>query len=288
MGRTPVVVVVLLLAGCAAEDGAPAGQGTPPVGAPPVGAPTVSAPPAVAGIEAEAVRLRSDVTAGRRLQVRISDTGPAPFTVTSVQLDTPGFAALPPRDTATEFTPGRVIDLPVERGAVDCATRPEPAAARLTVVRPDGTTEELRVPLGGDTLARLHAQECAAEALLAVVDVRVEDLAGEGDTLAGDVVLTRRSGDDEIVVSELSPSVVLAPVPHRQLPLRLAPGEERLELPVTFDATRCDPHALAETKQPFVFPVRVTVGDGEDALVDLPLDDGQRARLQEFLTSACR
>ncbi len=283
MGRTPVVAVVLLLAGCAAEGGAPAAQGTPPVAVP-----TVSAPPPVAGIEAEAVRLRSDVTAGRRLQVRISDTGPAPFTVTSVQLDTPGFAALPPRDTSTEFTPGQVIDLPVERGAVDCAARPDPAAARLTVVRPDGSTEELRVPLAGDTLARLHAQECAAEALLDVVDLRVEDLAGEGATLAGDVVLTRRSGDEEIVVSEVSPSVVLAPVPQRELPVRLAPGEDRLELPVSFDAARCDPHALAETKQPFVFPVRVTVGDGEDAVVDLPLDDGQRARLQEFLTSACR
>ncbi len=284
MGRTPVGVVVLLLAGCAAEGGAPAAQGTPP----PVSAPSVSAPPAVAGIEAEAVRLRSDVTAGRRLQVRIADTGSAPFTVTSVQLDTPGFAALPPRDTSTEFGPGRVIDLPVERGAVDCATPPDPAAARLTVVRPDGSTEELRVPLAGDTLARLHAQECAAEALLDVVDVRVEGLAGSGDTLAGDVVLTRRSGEDEIVVSELSPSVVLAPVPRRELPVRLAPGEDRLELPVTFDAARCDPHALAETKQPFVFPLRVTVGDGEDAVVDLPLDDGQRAQLQEFLTSACR
>jgi hypothetical protein len=278
MGRTPVVVLAVLLAGCAAEGGAPAAPGTP----------TVSGPPAVAGIEAEAVRLRSDVTAGRRLQVRIADTGAAPFTVTSVQLDTPGFAVLPPRDTATEFTPGRVIDLPVERGAVDCAAPPDPAAARLTVLRPDGSTEQLLVPLGGDTLARLHAQECAAEAVLDAVDVRVEHLAADGDTLAGDVVLTRRSGDDEVVVSELSPSVVLAPVPQRDLPVRLASGDERLELPVTFDAQRCDPHALAETKQPFVFPLRVTVGDGEDAVLDLPLDDGQRARLQDFLTRACR
>src|SRR4051812_35863379 len=266
MRRTPVVVVALLLAGCATEDGAPAAQGTPTVAMP-----TPSGPPAVAGVEAQAVRLRSDGTAGRRLQVRITEAGGAPVTVTSVQLDTPGFAVLPARDTSTEFTPGRVIDLPVERGAVDCATPLDPAAARLTVVRPDGSTEELLVPLGGDTLARLHAQECAADAVLEVVDVRVEDLAEDGDTLAGEVVLARRSGHDEIVVSELSPSVVLMPVPQRELPVRLAPGEERLELPVTFDADRCDPHALAETKQPFVFPLRVTVGDGEDAVLDLPL-----------------
>src|SRR4051812_9150414 len=282
MRRAPVVLAALLLAGCGAADDAPVAA------PPPTTRPTAEAVPVVPGIEAEAVRLRSDVAAGRRLQVRVTDTGAAPFTVTSVQLDTPGFAVLPARETSTALTPGRVIDLPVEYGAVHCATPTGPAAGRLVVVRPDGTTEQLRVPLAGDTLARLYADECAAEAVLAGGDVAGGGPGGDGDTLAGDVVLTRRSGDQDVVVSALRPSVVLEPVPQRELPVRLAGDDDRLVLPVTFDAQRCDPHALAETKQPFVFPMHVTVGDGAEVVVDLPLDDAQRVQLQEFLGRVCR
>ena len=276
MRAGPVVVVALLLAGCTAAEPPTPAAGTSPT----------DAVPAVEGIEAEAVRLRSDVAAGRRLQVRVTDTGAAPFTVTAVALDAPGFTALPPRAADTGFTPGRLIDLPVEYGPVDCAVAPGPAAARLTVVRPGGEAEELRVPLAGDTLARLHADECAAQAVLAAVDVAVTDLAGAGDTLAGDLVLTRRSGDEEVAVTALGPSVVLEPV-LADLPATLRPAADRLRLPVTFDAGRCDPHALAETKQPFVFPLHLTVGDGPDVHLDLPLDDAHRARLQAFLGRVC-
>ena len=55
-----------------------------------------------------------------------------------------------------------------------------------------------------------------------------------------------------------------------------------------FDAARCYLHALAETKQPFNFPMLVTVGDGEPVPIALPLDDGQRQRLQELLSRGVR
>src|SRR6476469_6315780 len=68
--------------------------------------------PAVPGIAAEAVRLRTDEAVGGQVQVRITDTGDAPFTVTSVALDSAGFAALPATKVTAEYAPGRVIDLP--------------------------------------------------------------------------------------------------------------------------------------------------------------------------------
>ncbi|MCZ2838266.1 hypothetical protein [Modestobacter sp. VKM Ac-2985] len=49
----------------------------------------------------------------------------------------------------------------------------------------------------------------------------------------------------------------------------------------------CEPHVLAETEQPFVLPLRLAVGDGEDVVVDLPLDIGQAAQLQELLGRVC-
>jgi hypothetical protein len=53
--------------------------------------------PAVPGIDAEAVRLRTDEAVGGRFQVRITDTGDDGFTVTAVALDSPGSPPCRPR-----------------------------------------------------------------------------------------------------------------------------------------------------------------------------------------------
>lgn len=279
VGAVGAVAAALLLAGCSA--------GRSPAAAPSsiaAASPTVVAVP---GLTAEAVRLRTDEALGGQVQVRVANTGDAVFTVTSVQLDSPGFVVLPATAAATEYEPRRVIDLPTPFGAVDCAAEPDPAAARLTVVRPDGAVEHLQVPLAGRTLAQVHGEECGVQAVAEVVDVSVRDLAGSGETLTGAVVLSRRAGDEPIEVSFLAGSVVLEPVPDRELPVTLAPGDPELRLPVTFDAERCDPHALGETKKPFVFPLTVAVGDGPAVAVDLPIDEAQRAQLGELLARVC-
>ncbi|TWH74540.1 hypothetical protein JD78_03081 [Modestobacter roseus] len=264
---------LLALAACAAPP--------PPV---PVTEPTV---PPVAGIAAEAVRLRTDEAVGGQVHLRITDTGTAAFTVTSVALDSPGFRAVAPHEVRTEFPPGRTFALPVQYGEVACDADVEPAAARLTVVRPDGAVEDLRVPLAGDDLARVHAEECAVAAALAAVGVTVEGFSGTGVTLGGEVVVRRRAADGPVRVLALQRSVVLEPVPGRELPEVLAAGDEELRLPVTVRSASCEPHVLAETKQPFVFPLRVQIGAAEEVAVDLPLDDGQRRQLQELLGRVC-
>ncbi|WP_138731640.1 hypothetical protein [Modestobacter excelsi] len=274
------LVLVVVLAGCSGAD--------EPAAAPAVSStPAAEVLPEVPGIAGEAVQLRTDAALGGQVQVRLTDTGPAPFTVTSVQLDSPGFAPVPARAVAAAYAPGQTIDLPTPFGAVDCATGVDPVAARVTVVRPEGTTEELRVPLAGDTMAQVHDAECAVERVLAVVGIAVEDLTEAGTTTTGVVVLTRRSGDDPVEVTRLGGSVVLQPVLEDDLPVTLPSDRDELRLPVTFDAARCDPHALAETKKPFVFPLAVTVGDGGSVPVDLPLDDAQKAQLEEFLGRVC-
>ncbi|WP_324274621.1 hypothetical protein [Blastococcus brunescens] len=58
--------------------------------------------------------------------------------MTAVALDSPGFTAVPPTTVTAEFPPGRVIDLPTPYGTPVCDARPQPAAARLTVVRAGG------------------------------------------------------------------------------------------------------------------------------------------------------
>ncbi|WP_175484127.1 hypothetical protein [Modestobacter sp. DSM 44400] len=50
--------------------------------------------------------LRTDEAVGRQVQVRLTDTGTAPFTVTAVAIDSPGLVALPPTVVHTTFAPG--------------------------------------------------------------------------------------------------------------------------------------------------------------------------------------
>jgi hypothetical protein len=283
--RCAAVALVVLTAGCAAsaDPGADAPSSAVTATTSLSAGPTV---PPVPGIEAEAVRQRTDEAIGNQVQVRITNTGEDPFTVTSVALDSPGFAPVPPRQASTEFTPGRTIDLPVTFGEPRCEVAAEPAAARLTVVRPDGSTEDLRVPLAAEIMTRIHGEECAVLALLEVVDVEVVDLVDDDEALLTDLRLSRRSGDEPVTVARVSRSVILD-VTGEELPVELTGDQDELSTPLVFTSATCDPHALAETKKPYVFPLEVTVGDGEPVVMDLPVDDDLRAGLERLVNRVC-
>ena len=275
-----IALVVALAAGC----GSPAGTGS---SASPSATLSSGPPvPPVAGIAAEAVRLRTDEAVGGQVQVRVTNTGDQPFTVTSVAIDSPGFAPLPPRAETATYRPRQVIDLPTPFGDPVCAVAAQPAAARLTVVRADGTTEELRVPLAADVLDRIHAGECAVEGVLAVVDIQVDGLHDDGDGSTGTLTLTRRGGAEPVTVTRLSRSVLIEPTIDG-LPLRLTGGADTASASVRFTPASCDPHVLAETKQPYLFVLGVDVGDQDEVPVDLPLDDGDRAALAAMVQRVC-
>jgi hypothetical protein len=242
--------------------------------------------PPVPGIEAEAVRQRTDEALGRQVQTRVTNTGDAPFTVTSVALDSPGFAPLPPRAETATYQPKQVIDLPTPFGDAICGTAAQPAAALLTVVRPDGTSRDVRVPLSADVLDLIHEQTCAAEAVLAVADIQVSDLQDDGDGSTGTLTLTRQSGSQAVTVTRLGRSVLLAPT-VADLPLRLASGAGSASTAISFTPASCDPHVLAETKKPYVFVLSMTVGDGDEVPVDLPLDQGDKDALAAMVQRVC-
>jgi len=278
------VLVAGLTAACGSSSASSSGTTT----AAPTTASLSSGPavPPVSGIEAEAVRLRTDEALGGQVQTRVTNTGDTPFTVTSVALDSPGFAPLPPRAETATYQPGQVIDLPTPFGDAVCDTAAQPAAALLTVVRPDGTTEDLRVPLSADVLDLIHEQTCAAEAVLALADIEVGDLHDDGDGSTGTLTLTRQSGSQTLTVTRLGRSVVLAPTVG-DLPLRLAGDAQTASSPITFTPASCDAHVLAETKQPYVFVLGVRVDDGDEVPVDLPLEQGDRDALAAMVQRVC-
>ena len=284
MRWTATALAVLL---CAACGGAPSSAS--PSSAPsssPTPSPGPAVPP-VAGIEAEAVQLRTDAAVGGQVQVRVTATGGEPFTVTSVAIDSPGFAPLPDRAVTAAYAPGQTIDLTTPFGEVVCDRAAEPAAARLAVVRPDGRSEVLRVPLAAEDLTEIHADACAARAALAVAGVAVTGLTVDGEAATGSLVLTRAGDDDRAVtVTRLEGNVLYHAA--ADLPRTLEEGSASLEVPVEFTMARCDPHALAEVKQPYRFLLGVQVGQDAEVPVDLPLEQAQRDVLFALVDAACR
>jgi hypothetical protein len=285
MRRTAVLALALLCAGCAGTDDAvEAAPAAPPASTSTSAAPTL---PAVPGIEAEVVRQRTDVPVPGQVHVRVTDTGDQPFTVTAVAVEAPGFAPLPPTTLSAAFEPGRSIALRTAYGAPDCAAPAGPPAARLTVARPDGAVEELRVPLAGDDLDVVHREECAVAGVRAVADVGLTDLIAAGDAVTGTVVLTRTGNDDRAVTVLGARRSVVLDVAVEGLPLELAPGEERASAAVAFTPASCEPHVLAETKQPFLFPLSVAVGEAEPVPVPLPVDAAQQELFWDLLDRVC-
>ncbi len=279
MRRTAVALSVLLTAACgtSATPSGSSGESS--------AEPSASAAPAVPGIEAEIVRLRTDEAIGGQVQVRVSDTGDTPFAVTSVALGSPGVEPEPPTAVTADFVPGRVIDLRVPYGHPVCDARPLPAVAQLSVTRPDGAVEQLTVPAAAEVLERIHAGECAVLDVLAVVDIAVRDLHDDGDALAGTLVLTRRSGHEPVTATRLGRSVLVHPAVD--LPLKLAGGEDTVSAPISFTLVSCEPHVLAETKKPFVFPLGLTVGNGDEVVDNLPLDQAARDQLTALVQRVC-
>ena len=51
-------------------------------------------------------------------------------------------------------------------------------------------------------------------------------------------------------------------------------------MPVTFTASRCDPHAFAESKKTFVFGVWLTIDGGPEKYLEIGPDAALKAALQ--------
>jgi hypothetical protein len=272
MRRAVVAVVVALTAACGGTTSSDSGP---------------TAAPALPGIEAEAVRLRTDEAIGGQVQVRITDTGDAPFTVTAVALDSPGFAPLAPKAVTAAYAPGRTIDLPTPVGEPICDASPLPAMAAVTLTRPDGAVERLRLPLTADALGLIHDEECAVLAVKEIVDISVTGLRAEPDVVTGSLTLTRSDGHEEPVTAERLGRSVLLEAAAEDLPLELAGDEGTASTPVTFTPATCDPHVLSETKKPYVFPLAVTVDDGDEVHVDLPLDQAAKELLAALVQRVC-
>jgi hypothetical protein len=239
-------------------------------------------------VQALATQTRFDAAADRRFQITITNPGPLPYTVTSVRLESPGFAPAPASARDDPFPPGIRYDLPAAYGPARCDRQPEPATAVVGLHRDGGPTGTVRVPLpsADGLLARLHARECAAVELARQVQVGLVDLAPAGaGVLRGQLRVRRGSWAGDVTVTELRDSVLFAF--SLALPVRLAPGATVLDVPVEVRPATCAAHRIADAKQPYLFPLFLSLGDGRAQGVDLPTTPDQQAAMYELTRTVC-
>lgn len=271
-GRTLLpCLLAAALAGCSAEGPAPA--------------------PSLA---AEVKQYRSDL-AKRTVAVTVDNRGERGVVVRRVALEAAGFPDDPSAEVVAEVPTGSQVDLRVPYGEVRCdVARPGrvPDAALLAVQDAAGEQHDVRVELApGGLLDRLHARECADEALRAVADVRLSSQwSREGDRLAGALVLERRSGTTPVTVVEPGGNVLFTVRPAEPgTPVgRLAPSAPALEVPLRITATRCDVHALADSKRSYVFSFYVALGGAEPQLVTTTADTPLQRQLDQLVMDTCR
>ncbi|MDQ3529516.1 MAG: hypothetical protein M3425_06145 [Actinomycetota bacterium] len=196
---------------------------------------------------------------------------------------------------------------------------------RLRVRASDGNQSRARLalPSPSPTLQRLHDTECGLLALREAVQVRYGPgwtRAGRGYRDArGRLVLRRRASREPIVLTAVGGNVIFTVTAHvddspqrpqrdpqrpqrgpqrpqrgLQRPQRvsqralaiLRPGDERLTVPVAVAASRCDAHAVADSKKTFLLPLWLRVGAAEEQYLEVEVT-GRGRRLLTDVISDC-
>ncbi len=217
---------------------------------------------------------REDPAKGQfQLQI-INDTDER-FEVSSVQFVWTGYSSpITPRDTT--IVSGQIIDLPVPFPGATCVgdgsidTMPSMDDAVVMLGLADGSVREVPVVDRWHLARRLYLEDCQRQFIVATVTIEWVDLHEETydgrPVTAGSLRLTRGTGAGTITIDSISGTI-----PYSFEAVDSAPGEPVAvleadeavaEVPIRFTESRCDPHALAEVKQPHKFVAQVDLGDG--------------------------
>ncbi len=262
--------------------------------------PEPPAPAAELGLEGTLLQYRRDA-ARRVLQLQVRSARPG-LVVEDVELRAAGFAPTRRTGASTALRPGAPVDLPLPLSEARCGADAAGASSALLHVREDGGPARpvlLGLPAAGALLARLHGPECAERELRRTVDVAlvggwVPDGA-DGSARRTTLQLRRLVPEGpRVVVPELQSGVLFtvrtSAEPGAGVPspvVVLEPGAPVAEVPLVVRATRCDAHALAESKRTTQLRVPVEVDGREAVQLVLQPDQAGRDLLVQYATQAC-
>ena len=213
--------------------------------------------------------------AKNQFQVQVHNGTDDRFDLAGVQFVWDGYTT-PMTDRDSIIVGGQMIDFPVPFPGATCvgdgtrATMPSLDDARVVMLLDSGETVEMPIVDKWHLARKLYEDDCERQMIdsqvaIEWVDLHEEDFEGRPVT-AGQLQLTRRDGTGEFTVLSVSHTIpfffsaveteVGEPV------ITLAADADSASAPVRFLESRCDPHALAEIKQPTKFIAQVQLGDG--------------------------
>lgn len=216
----------------------------------------------------------------RVVAIAVTNHEAEPVTIERAELVSRSLDSTGPISVDVTVPSGAIRDVFVEYGSGICggdlAPASEPAVASLWLS--SGHRPEVPLPYPNGALDRLLTADCTHAFLAATATVSFSGWVTEPDgSLRVDLVIKRVGGDAPIRVDRVSgnPHYALAPVDRAEPVATMAADEARLVIAGHVDANRCDPHALAEAKQPFYFPVWLSIGDIEliPGAVDVSTED---------------
>jgi hypothetical protein len=274
---TPLLVLAVILTGCA-------NSGTP--------APPSTDPPA--GVSVSIAQWRSDEPV-HKLEVAVRNTTATPVYFADVQLVSPSFKTLPPYRSDTAITHTERTDLPIPYGAANCSPtglpeiRPATVVAHIRTGAGQPRKVVFTVPHPDPLLARLLRDECSEFLIRQAADIQFgPDWTQSGKEMRGALVLTRR-GTGTVTVNRVDGTTHYIVTPDRKKPplAVLEAGQRRLEVPVVLTPARCDPHAFAEAKKAFQFPLRATLDGGPERVVIVVPPKPLQDRLLHYALRVC-
>ncbi len=272
---------VLLAAAC--SDASDAG-GTSTTTAPSVTT-TTSTPEPVGGLVAE-IGTNRLYAVNRAFGLVLRNVTDEPVVLQQMQLDSPLFATMPPTErTVTLPAGGRRLVLALPYGEVRCDEEPGPTFP-VVVTLADGGEVQLDAPEEYDgAVARLHQRECAtADVMERVAITWGDEWVQDGITVTGELHLEQRHPGEPVAIDEAVGNVIFTLVVEDAHPVvAVSDDEPAATVPVTISADRCDPHAVAEFKTPYLFLSWVAVGDAEPVGVPLELTGAARQALVDLI-----
>jgi hypothetical protein len=248
---------------------------------------TQPAPEPVGGLVAE-IGTNRLYAVNRAFGLVLRNTTDEPIVVRELQLDSRLFATLPPTvDEIALPAGGRRLVVPLPYGEVRCDDESGPTFPVRVVV--DGG-EELHLDAPEEyegAIARLHQRECAAADVRERVDITWGDeWVQDGITVSGELRLDQRHRGEPVAIDDAVGNVIFTLVLDEAHPvMEVSDDAPSASVPVVISADRCDPHAVAEFKTPFLFLSWVAVGDGEPVPVPLQLTGDARTALEQLIAT---
>jgi hypothetical protein len=254
-------------------------------------APPSSDPPP--GVSVSLAQWRSD-EAAHVLQVAVRNTSDVPVHFADLQLVTPSFAVVPAEKAGSTIKRTPRTDLPIPFGKAHCPAQGLPEVRPATVVAHLRTGQDQRlrkvvfpVPHPDPLLARLLRDECSEHLIKQAAGISFGPRwERHGDVMRGTLTLTRQ-GPGTVTVHTIDGTTHYIATGEGKPLVTLDATAQRAETAVELTPGRCDPHAFAEAKKAFLFPVRASVDGGEERVVIVTPPEADQERLIDYALDVC-